>query len=126
VIGQIPDGAEEVMNRMIKVQEFCEHNIQPGVNMKQLYDDANKFNKTLAKIGRAFITGHSIGLECEETHLFSPMKKLDQPFEENMVLDIEVWQNFKNQGLVGIEDCYRITGNGCERLSSLDKNIFVK
>ena len=54
------------------------------------------------------------------------MKKLDQPFEENMVLDIEVWQNFKNQGLVGIEDCYRITSNGCERLSSLDKNIFVK
>ena len=126
VIGQIPDGAGEVMNRMIKVQEFCEQNIQPGLNMKELYNDASKFNKSLTKMGRAFITGHSIGLECEETHLFSPMKKLDQPFEENMVLDIEVWQNFKNQGLVGIEDCYRITRNGCERLSSLDKNIFVK
>ncbi|MBY9013370.1 MAG: aminopeptidase P family protein [Candidatus Lokiarchaeota archaeon] len=126
VIGQIPDGAEEVMNRMIKVQEFCEQNIHPGLNMKELYTDANKFNKSLTTRGRAFITGHSIGLECEETHLFSPMKKLDRPFEENMVLDIEVWQNFKNQGLVGIEDCYRITSNGCERLSSLDKNIFVK
>ncbi|MBY9004695.1 MAG: aminopeptidase P family protein [Candidatus Lokiarchaeota archaeon] len=126
VIGQIPDGAGEVMNRMIKVQEYCEQNIHPGLNMKELYIDANKFNKSLVKRGRAFITGHSIGLECEETHLFSPMKKLDQPFEENMVLDIEVWQNFKNQGLVGIEDCYRITSNGCERLSSLDKNIFVK
>ncbi|MCJ7648135.1 MAG: Xaa-Pro peptidase family protein [Candidatus Lokiarchaeota archaeon] len=126
VIGQIPDGAGEVMNRMIKVQEFCEQNIHPGLNMKELYNDASKFNKSLTKMGRAFITGHSIGLECEETHLFSPMKKLDRPFEENMVLDIEVWQNFKNQGLVGIEDCYRITRKGCERLSSLDKNIFVK
>ena len=40
----------------------------------QAYVDANKFNKSLVKRGRAFITGHSIGLECEETHLFSPMK----------------------------------------------------
>jgi len=116
----------EVMNRMIKVQEFCEQNIHPGLNMKELYNNASKFNKSLTKRGRAFITGHSIGLECEETHLFSPIKKLDRLFEENMVLDIEVWQSFKNQGLVGIEDCYRITSNGCERLSSLDKNIFVK
>jgi Xaa-Pro aminopeptidase len=126
VVGQIPEGAEEVMNRMIQVQEYCAQNIHPGLNMKELYDDANKFNKSLTKVGRAFITGHSIGLECEEIHLFSPMKKLDRPFEENMVLDIEVWQPFKNQGLIGIEDCYRITRKGCERLSSLDKNIFVK
>jgi Xaa-Pro aminopeptidase len=126
VIGQIPDEAEEIMNRMIKVQEFCEQNIIPGLNMKELYSNAINFHKSLTKRGRAFITGHSIGLECEEIHLFSPMKKLDRPFEENMVLDIEVWQNFKNQGLVGIEDCYRITNHGCERLSSLDKNIFIK
>ena len=94
--------------------------------MKELYIDASKFNKSLIKKGRAFITGHSIGLECEETHLFSPIKKLDRPFEENMVFDIEIWQNFKNQGLMGIEDCYRITSTGCERLSGLDKKIYVK
>jgi len=126
VIGQIPEGAEETMDRMIKVQEFCANNIQPGVNMKELYNNANNFHKSLTKRGRCFITGHSIGLEVEEIHLFSPMKKLDRPFEMNMVFDIEVWQNFKNQGLIGIEDCYRITKSGCERLSSLDKNIFVK
>ncbi len=126
VIGQIPDEAEEIMNRLIKVQEFCEQNIHPGLNMKELYANANNFSKSLTKKGRAFLTGHSIGLECEETHLFSPIKKLDRPFEENMVLDIEIWQNFKNQGLMGIEDCYRITSKGCERLSTLDKKIFVK
>jgi len=126
VIGQIPDGANEIMNNLIKIQEFCEQNISPGLNMKELYVDTNKFKKSLIKRGRAFLTGHSIGLECEETHLFSPIKKLDRPFEENMVFDIEIWQNFKNQGLIGIEDCYRITSKGCEKLSSLDKKIFVK
>jgi len=126
VIGRIPDGAEEIMNNLIKIQEFCEQNIYPGLNIKELYSDASKFSKSLIKRGRAFVTGHSIGLECEETHLFSPIKKLDRPFEENMVFDIEIWQNFKNQGLMGIEDCYRIKSNGCERLSSLEKKIYVK
>jgi len=126
VIGQVPDGAEEIMDRLIKVQEFCLDNIKPDLNIKELYDSAKSFHKSLTKRGRCFITGHSIGLECEEIHLFSPMKTLDIPFEENMVLDIEIWQNFKNQGLIGVEDCYRITKSGCERLSSLDKNIFVK
>ena len=126
VIGQIPDGAEEILNNLIKVQEFCEQHINPGLNIKELYDKANKFKKSLIKKGRAFLTGHSIGLECEEIHLFSPLKKLDRPFEENMVFDIEIWQNFKNQGMMGIEDCYRITNSGCERLSSLEKKIFVK
>ncbi|MEJ2250393.1 MAG: Xaa-Pro peptidase family protein [Candidatus Lokiarchaeota archaeon] len=125
-IGNISEGGKEIMSRAIKVQEYCEQNIYPGLNMKELYNNANKFNKSLTKIGRAFITGHSIGLECEETHLFSPLKKLDRVFEENMVLDIEVWQNFKNQGLIGIEDCYRITKEGCERLSNLNKEIFIK
>ncbi len=126
VIGEIPEGAQGIMERMIQVQEYCVKNIKIGGLPVDLYNDANKFHKSLTKYGRCFITGHSIGLEVEETHVFSPMQKLDMPFKENMVLDIEVWQNFKNQGLIGIEDCYRITKTGCERLSSLEKNIFVK
>ena len=126
VIGKIPEGAKEILERLIQVQEFCVENIKPGRYPKEIYRSAMDFNKSLTKRGRCFITGHSIGLECEETHIFSPIKKLDIPFEENMVLDVEIWQNFKNQGLIGVEDCYRITKSGCERLSSLDKNIFVK
>jgi Xaa-Pro aminopeptidase len=51
---------------------------------------------------------------------------MDVPFEENMVMDIEVWLNVRGQGLVGVEDCYRITSSGCERLSHLDKKIVIK
>jgi Xaa-Pro aminopeptidase len=125
VIGEIPEGGKEVMDRMIQVQEYCVDNIKPGVNAKELNSNAIKFFKTLKKRGMCFITGHSIGLECEEYHLLDIMKTPDIPFEENMVLDVEVWESFKTFGLVGIEDCYRITKSGCERLSSLDKNIFI-
>lgn len=125
-VGEVPPKAAEAMENIIKVQEFCLDNIKPGADPKQLYEEAVKYHKSLSKRGRANIIGHSIGLEVEEIHVFGPGTPMDLKFEENMVLDIEAWQLVRGQGLVGIEDCYRITSSGCERLSSLDKEIFIK
>ncbi|MHA1649789.1 MAG: hypothetical protein ACTSYB_06325, partial [Candidatus Helarchaeota archaeon] len=66
------------------------------------------------------------GLQTEEFHFFSPMMRKGKGiFEENMVLDVEVWTPFENSGLLGIEDTYQVTKSGCKRLSSLEKKIFV-
>jgi Xaa-Pro aminopeptidase len=126
VVGDLPEGAQEHMDNLIKVQEFLEQNIKPGVNTVQLYKEAKNFGKSLVKRGMVFVTVHSLGLECEEVHLFSPMRSLDIAFEEGMVLDFEVWQSYRNFNLVGIEDCYVIRASGVERISSLDKQIFVR
>lgn len=126
VVGEPPEGAKEHMDLMIKVQEYLEENIKPGVNAAQLNKDVKKFAKSLKRRGMVFVTVHSIGLECEEAHIFSPMRTLDIEFEEGMVLDLEVWKSFKDFHLVGIEDCYRVTNSGVERLSSLDKNIYIR
>lgn len=126
VIGEVPKKAKETMNVMIQVQDYCVNNIKPGVNAKGFSEDARKYLKSITKKGFYLITGHSIGLECEEAHLFSAMGGMDIPFEENMVLDVEVWLNVVGQGLVGVEDCYRVTNSGCECLSELDKDIVVK
>ena len=126
VIGEMPRKVKEIMEYMIQVQDYCVDNIKPGINTKDLYDNAQKYLKKITRKGFYLITGHSIGLECEEAHLFSTMGNMNVMFEKNMVLDIEVWQNVRGQGLVGIEDCYRVTNNGCERLSRLDKEIVVK
>lgn len=126
VIGEVPKKAQEAMDYMIQVQEYCANNIKPGVNTKEFKEEATNYLKSITKRGFYLITAHSIGLECEETHLFGPSGAMDIPFEENMVLDLEVWLNVRGQGLVGIEDCYRVSGTGCERLSKLDKQIIVK
>jgi Xaa-Pro aminopeptidase len=125
-LGSTPKGAEEAVERAIKVQDFCVDHIRPGVNPRTILRQAQDFHKTLAKFGRVYPTCHSLGLEVEEVHLFSALHSVDFPFMEHMVCDIEVWQNVEGCGLVGIEDCYRVTAKGCERLSSLDKHIFVK
>ena len=126
VIGEPPKKAAEAMNYMIQVQDYCVDNIKPGVNAVELGKNAQNYLKSITKRGFYLITGHSIGLECEEAHLFSPMGSMDIAFQENMVLDIEVWLSVRGQGLVGVEDCYRITNSGCERLSKLDRNITIK
>lgn len=126
VIGEIPKKAQEAMDYMIQVQDYCADNIKPGVNAKDFREKVQSFLKSLTKRGFYLITGHSIGLECEEAHLFGPTGAMDIPFEKNMILDLEVWLNVRGQGLVGIEDCYQITGTGTERLSKLDKEIIIK
>lgn len=126
VIGEIPEGADEVVGRMIKVQEFCVDQIKPGADPNEVYKATMKFHQPLKPGVKPIITCHSIGLECEEAQIFSRMGKADFLFEEGMVMDVEIWQNFKDLGLIGVEDCYRVTQKGCERISSLDKEIFVK
>ncbi|TXT57967.1 MAG: hypothetical protein BAJALOKI1v1_1800004 [Promethearchaeota archaeon] len=126
VVGEEPKKAKDALEYMIQVQDFCVDNIKPGVDPHQLAEDAKAYLKQLTKRGFYLITGHHIGLECEEAHMFGPMGAMDIPFEKNMVLDIEVWLNVRGQGLVGIEDCYRVTDTGCERLSSLEKRTIVK
>jgi Xaa-Pro aminopeptidase len=126
VIGEIPRKAQEAMDYMIQVQEYCANGIKPGVNATEFREEARNYLKSLTSRGFYLITAHSIGLECEEIHLFGPTGALGIPFEENMVLDLEVWLNVRGQGLVGVEDCYRVTASGCERLSKLDKNIIIK
>ncbi len=126
VIGNIPEGASELMERIKKIHDFCVEHVVPGANTLQLAKDVKKFSKSLSKVARVYVTIHSIGIECEELHLVSPMTKLDTQFEKNMVLDIEVWQMYKNFGLVGIEDCYVVRGAKCERLSKLPQEFFVK
>ena len=126
VIGEVPKKAQEAMDFMIQVQEYCAENIKPGINAKEFKEEATNYLKSLTKRGFYLITAHSIGLECEETHLFGPSGAIDVPFEENMVLDLEVWLNVRGQGLVGVEDCYRVSNRGCERISKLNKQIVIK
>ncbi|MDD1776750.1 MAG: Xaa-Pro peptidase family protein [Candidatus Helarchaeota archaeon] len=117
---------EDLHSKMVQVQEFCADQIKPGVTAAEVATATKKFHKNLDKRLSCFFTGHSIGLQTEEFHFFSPMGKgVEQPFQENMVLDVEVWTPFKNFGLLGIEDTFMVTQSGCKRLSALEKKIFV-
>jgi len=122
VIGPVPGEAKEIIDRLIVLQEYYEKHIKPGVNIRQLNAEADAFYKKLKPEGLTMAIGHSIGLECEEQHLFGPLQVLDRPFEKNMVFEIEAWESF-GRVLIGVEDCYVVTESGLRKITTLDKHI---
>jgi predicted dehydrogenase/Xaa-Pro aminopeptidase/putative sterol carrier protein len=122
VLGPVPKGAAESIDRLIMLQEYYERRVRPGVNIKELNAEASADYLSKRQQGMTFAVGHSIGLECEEQHLFGPLSVLDRPFEQNMVFEIEAWEPFENT-LIGVEDCYVVTADGCRKITSLDKHI---
>ena len=122
VLGPVPNEAAKLIERLIQFQEYYEQHIKPGVNIKQLNEEAIAYYKTIKPDGMTFAVGHSIGLECEEQHLFGTMGLLDRPFEKNMVFEIEAWEPFSNT-LIGVEDCYHVTETGCRKITTLDKHM---
>jgi predicted dehydrogenase/Xaa-Pro aminopeptidase/putative sterol carrier protein len=122
VLGPVPKGAAESIDRLIMLQEYYEQRVKPGVNIKELNAEASAFYLSKRQQGMTFAVGHSIGLECEEQHLFGPLSVLDRPFEQNMVFEIEAWEPYETT-LIGVEDCYVVTADGCRKITTLDKHI---
>jgi Xaa-Pro aminopeptidase len=67
--------------------------------------------------------GHGIGLEIDEFPIISP--GFDEEFQENMVFAFEPKIVFPDIGAVGVEDDYRVTATGVERLTDYNDGILV-
>jgi Xaa-Pro aminopeptidase len=122
VLGPVPDEAAGLIERLIQFQEYYEQHVKAGASIKQVNEEAIAYYKTIRPEGMTWAVGHSIGLECEEEHLFGTMGVVDRPFEENTVFEIEAWEPFSGT-LIGVEDCYVVTETGCRKITTLDKHM---
>ena len=123
IIGKVDDEAKGILDNLVKLQRFCAENIRPGVNMNELSEAALDWYDEQAPDGAAYLMGHSIGLQVEDAHLFGTLGGPDAPFEENMVLEIEAWENYQDTQL-GVEDLYVVTKDGCKKLSSMTPDVY--
>jgi len=123
VVGDVPPKAAKLMQGLLDFQKYFEERIRPGVNMKALGEEALAWYTRTVPEGVAFAIGHSIGLQCEDQHLFGSLGTLDKPFEPNMVFEIEAWEEYMG-ALIGVEDCYVVTPEGCRRMTTMDKTIY--
>jgi Xaa-Pro aminopeptidase len=122
VVGEAPPEADKLIQGLLDFQHYFEERIRPGVNMKALSDEALDWYKRTVPNGIAFSIGHSIGLQCEDQHIFGVLGQLDRPFEENMVFEIEAWEPYQG-ALIGVEDCYVVIGDGCRKMTTMPKHI---
>lgn len=122
VVGDATPEADALIQGLLDFQKYFEDRVKPGVNMKRLGEEALAWYKKTVPGGLAFAIGHSIGLECEDQHIFGVLGAVDKPFEENMVFEIEAWEQYKG-ALIGVEDCYVVTKDGCRKMTTMPKTI---
>ena len=96
--------------------------IKEGIKVKEI-DAAARRVLELAGLGRYFRhgTGHGVGLAVHEDPRIAPEQEARA--EKDMVFTIEPGVYIPGWGGVRIEDMVRVTGDGCELLSSVNKEL---
>lgn len=125
IVGKTPDEAKKHMDALLDFQHYIEERVKPGTNMKALGEEARAYYTAKYPDSLAFSIGHSMGLECEDVHILGTLDAIDGPFEKNMVFEIEAWESFGG-ALIGVEDTYVVTDDGCKKVTTIPKHIIEK
>lgn len=107
----------------IELQDWMCATAKPGVTPEELYvhcvEEADRRGYAEGFMGldenQVPFVGHGIGLTIDE---FPPIAKgFDQPLEQGMVLAFEPKQGIRNVAMVGVENTFEITADGCRCIS---------
>ncbi|CCK82366.1 M24 family metallopeptidase [Desulfobacula toluolica] len=129
VMGDLEDDLARAYECSKKILETLEAEVQPGIPCARLYERAhsiarkNGFEENFMGYGQGKVkfVGHGIGLEIDELPVMAPGFKA--PIQEGMVFALEPKFVFPGKGIVGIEDDYRVTSKGIERLTLTDQAL---
>ena len=117
---------------MYRIQSLIKEIARPGVSWGEIYDDCHQLACAMgyedhfmgSKGAQVSFIGHGIGVEIDEFPFIARGFK-DQSLEENMVFAFEPKAVFPGLGAVGIENTFRVTSNGLEKLTRFDEKIQV-
>jgi Xaa-Pro dipeptidase len=105
--------------------------IKIGVSWEEAFnkavETAEKLNVSdtfMVNFSNIKFVGHGIGIEVDEFPFLA--KGFKYQFEENMVFAFEPKIFVKGKGVVGIENTYRVTGSGVEKLTPIDDKIISR
>ncbi|MBM4330996.1 MAG: aminopeptidase P family protein [Deltaproteobacteria bacterium] len=118
-----PDAQQRKIYEIVRrAQEKALKAIRPGVSFRRIDAAAREFI-VRAGFGKYFGhgTGHGIGLAVHEAPSISP--KARGVAQEGMVFTVEPGIYIPGWGGVRLEDIVRVTGQGCEKLTGLSKDL---
>lgn len=130
-IGSLPDKLRRAHDAMVEIQNAVAGAAKPGATGGELYYLAANlahrlgYAENLGGIGKeriAFI-GHGVGLELDEYPFLA--KGQAMALEPGMVIAVEPKFSFPNLGTVGIENTYRVTARGAERITRGSDDIII-
>lgn len=131
-LGPLPAAAMEAQQRCLEIQEAVRCRLVPGAIPAQIYAEVMENNVNAQGFAEHFMgfgsnqvpfLGHGIGLAIDEFPVIAA--KMDAPLEENMVIAVEPKKGLEGIGLVGVENTFRVTVDGGEKLTPGTDEIIV-
>ncbi len=114
--------------KAVEIQNNVVEYIKPGLTWESAYfkglDVAEKLKVKDIFMGltsKAKFIGHGIGVEVDEFPFIAPGFK--NKFESGMTFAIEPKIFIPDKGMIGIENTYLLTENGCEKLTTVEDKI---
>lgn len=112
------------------ILEAIEEAGRPGTPASSLYELALR-RAAESGFGQCFLgneqkvsfVGHGIGLEVDELPFLA--RGFDAPLEVGMVFAVEPKFIFRGEGVVGIEDTFRVAEDGLERITTSPRDLRV-
>ena len=114
-----PDFLRAAHDFCIEMQDWMCATARPGVTPEELYvhciEEAEKRGYSDGFMGldenQVPFVGHGIGLTIDE---YPPIARgFDQPLEQGMVIALEPKQGVRGVAMVGVENTFEITADGC-------------
>lgn len=129
-IGRLPERLRQAYFDMLKIQEHLFAIARPGVAWEQIYleccqlaaDMGYRENFMGAVGSQVSFVGHGVGIEVDEYPFLARGFK-EQTLIENMTFAFEPKAVFPGLGAVGVENCWRVSGEGIKRLTYSDESL---
>jgi len=121
-MGRVTRVEREWYDAVLEAQSVGIAAVRPGVTAGEV-DEVTRLVLRKAKLDRYFThsTGHGVGLEIHEPPRLG--KKQDERLAPGMVVTIEPGIYVPGKGGIRIEDMVVVTGNGCEVLTPVTKDL---
>ncbi|WP_276357788.1 M24 family metallopeptidase [Cohnella caldifontis] len=129
-IGRLPDELRRAYGTADAILRRTEASLKPGAVPEALYvqalsmaEDAG-LSEHFMGFGRDQVKflGHGIGLEIDEWPVLA--RGFTEPLEPGMVIAVEPKFTFPGAGVVGIENTYLLTENGCRALTLSPETLY--
>jgi len=119
----------DVFEVLVQAQEAAQKTSREGVLASEVDKAASDVLREVWKDKDWWGIGHGVGLEVHEWPFIGYQRILDDAayrdrrLKANMVISIEPARYFPDVGELQIEDQFRVTKTGCERLNDIPKEI---